>query len=149
MNLAAAMLADAARVEENKLYIHGGGFDTIWATTYPATHPTLSVVLLVMVDWDEALNPIQINVALLDEDDNRLGPGFSGVINVGHPATSTRGMPIPVAQQATLPFLQFPAPGAYRFRISSGEQELGSIRFRVALPPNFSGPIGAPPTPAT
>ena len=56
MKLAAAMLADAARVESGKLYIHGAGWDTLFAAIFPATHPILSVALLLLVEWDEALN---------------------------------------------------------------------------------------------
>jgi Family of unknown function (DUF6941) len=146
MNLAVAMLADAARVEGGKLYVLGGGFDTVFAQSYPVTHPSLAVVLLLMVEWNEALDPIQLDIALLDEDDNRLGPGSGGIINVGHPPTNVPGMPISVPLQSTFPLLQFGAPGAYRFRIQANGHDVGSIRFRVAPMPGM--PV-APQQPAS
>ncbi len=132
MNLVAALLADAAAVEGGKLYIHGAGWDTIWAASIPSTHPSLALALLFRVEYNEALRDIPISIELVDEDGQSVGVRIDGKFNVGHAAGTKPGDPIFVPQAITLPMLQFPKQGDFSFRIGSGPNELGSVFFRVA-----------------
>lgn len=125
------MLADAAQVENGKLYVHGGGWDSISVASLPATHPSMALVLVFRVEYTEALQDIPIMVELLDADDNPMGIRLEGVMNVGHPARGTRGMPIFVPQAFSFHLIQFERADSYRFRVTSGERELASVPFRV------------------
>src|SRR5437762_13653289 len=131
MELAAAMIADAAVVERGKLYIHGGGWDTIYAATIPAVHPAMSVVLLLRLEYTEALKDIPIAIELVDEDGNAVGVKVEGKMNIGHAPGTKPGAPIFVPQAITLNGLQLPREGSYNFRITSGPRHIGSVLFRV------------------
>jgi hypothetical protein len=65
------MLADAADVHAGKLYIHGGGWNTIYAAQVPATHPLLALVVVFRLDWHEANETIPLEVDLADEDEQQ------------------------------------------------------------------------------
>lgn len=144
MNVTTAMLADAARVESGKLFIHGGGWDTIGVPTLPATHPTLALAFIIRVEYDEALTDIPILIELLDEDDHPAGPRMEGMLRTGHGAHQQRGNPTFVSQAITLSLVPFTQAGGYRFRISSNEAELASVPFTVFIAPQLpqANPLG-------
>jgi hypothetical protein len=131
MQVTTAMLADAASVERGKLFIHGGGWDNIDVGSIPATHPTMALVLILQIDYSEALADIPIVIELLDEDDKPLELRLEGKINAGHPPRTRRGTP--TFHPLALPFnmLTFQHQGGYRFKVTSGDNELASIPFRV------------------
>jgi hypothetical protein len=131
MQVTTAMLADAASVERGKLFIHGGGWDNIDVGSIPATHPTMALVLILQIDYSEALADIPIVIELLDEDDKPLELRLEGKINAGHPPRTRRGTP--TFHPLALPFnmLTFQHEGGYRFKVTSGDNELASIPFRV------------------
>jgi hypothetical protein len=131
MKLTTAMLADAAVVESGKLYVHGGGWDSISVQSVPSTHPTMALALIIRIEYAEALKDLPLSMELLDEDDTPAGPRLEATINVGHPPKSRLGAPTFLPVQWTLPMLELPRAGGFRFRICSGETELGSVPFRV------------------
>jgi len=135
MHLQSAMLADAARVADNKLYVFGGQWDRIYAHNFPATHASgLTVVLVIEVSYAEALTDHQLRVALM-RDGERIGPEARGLINVGHAPGTSPGAPsyVPI----TLPFegLQFDRPGRYEWVVTLNDEPMGSIPLEVALAP--------------
>lgn len=74
MKLTTAMLADDAFVASNgKLYIHGGVWTCVLSQTFPATHPKMAVVLVLEVDYGEALQNHTVEVVLL-KDGEPVGP---------------------------------------------------------------------------
>jgi hypothetical protein len=125
------MLADAAAVAGGKLYVHGGGWDSISVESLPAVHPSMAVVWVFRVEYAEALQDIPISVELVDEDDAPLDVRLEAVVNVGHPPGSRPGAPTFMPLQWTLTLLDLPHAGGYRFRICAGEDELASVPFRV------------------
>jgi hypothetical protein len=131
MDVTTAMLADAASVEGGKLFVHGGAWDTINVRAIPAVHPTIALVVVFRIQYDEALTDIPIVIELLDEDDQPLGPRIEGVVNAGHPPRTRRGTPTfhPLAMAFNM--LPFDHEGGYRFRVTSGDRELASVPFRV------------------
>jgi len=131
MQITTALLADAARVESGKLFVHGGAWDTIDVATIPAVHPTMALVLVIRVEYSEALSDIPLVIELIDEDDKPIGPRVEGIINAGHAPRTKRGTPTfqPVAM--TFNLIAFDHEGGYRFRVSTGDHELASIPFRV------------------
>jgi hypothetical protein len=134
MKLQSAMLADAARVAESKLYVFGGQWDRIYASRFPATHAALTIVLVIEVSYHEALTDHQLRVALM-RDGEAAGPEARGVINVGHAPGTTPGAPsyVPI----TLPFegVVFAQPGRYEWVVSLNDEPVGSIPLEVALAP--------------
>lgn len=151
MVVTTALLADAAVVADGKLYVHGGGWDTIYSLSFPTTQPTLAVALLIRVEYSEALTDLPVRVELLDEDENPAGPSMQASLNIGHPAGMKPGTPLFIPQAITLKSQSFARPGEYRFKISSGAHELASIPFRLApLPAAFppASPSISPGPPA-
>ena len=125
------MLADAATVQQGKLYIHGGGWDAISVESLPVIHPSMAFAWMFRVEYAVALRDIRFVVELLDEDDALLDPRLEAAINVGHPPGSRLGDPTSVPFQWTLPLLTLPRLGGYRFRIRIEDRELVSVPFRV------------------
>ncbi|MGH9265187.1 MAG: DUF6941 family protein [Acidimicrobiales bacterium] len=134
MRLQSAMLADAARVAENKLYVFGGQWDRIYTNAFPASHAALTVVLVIEVSYSEALTDHHLRVALM-RDGATVGPEARGLINVGHAPGTTPGAPsyVPIA----LPFagVMFERPGRYEWVVSLNDEPVGSIPLEVALAP--------------
>ena len=128
-----AMLADAARVESGKLFIHGGGWDNITTESVPTTHPSMALVLTVQVEYDEALRDIPLSIQLLDEDGNEVGFRLDGQLNVGLAPGSKKGSPSYVHQAITLNMLQFEQGGGYSFLVTSGDDELERVPFSVIV----------------
>jgi hypothetical protein len=136
MDVTTAMLADAASVEGGKLFVHGGAWDSINVPGVPAVHPTMALVVIFRIGYDEALNDIPITIELMDEDDQPFGPRIQGVINAGHPPRSRRGTPTFYPLAMPFNMLSFEHEGGYRFKISSGgDGEIASIPFQVRAVP--------------
>lgn len=133
MEIASAMLADMASVENGKLFIHGGGWSVVNTTELPVTHSSLTLALIFRVEYNEALEDHPVTIDLLDEDDTALGPRVEGVIRVGHPPGTRPGTPSFVPQALRFNMIRFESEGGYRFRVSAGEEELASVPFRVSL----------------
>jgi hypothetical protein len=134
MRLQSAMLADAARVAENKLYVFGGQWDRLYTHSFPATHPGLTIVLVIEVSYSEALTDHHLQVSLM-RDGEKMGPEARGVINVGHAPGTTPGAPsyVPIA----LPFeqIQFLVSGRYEWVITLNDEPVGFIPLEVTLAP--------------
>ena len=149
MKLQSAMLADAARVAENKLYVFGGQWDRIYTHSFPATHAGLAVVLVIEVSYSEALTDHHLRVALM-RDGELVGAEARGLINVGHAPGTTPGAPsyVPIC----LPFegIVFGQPGRYEWVVTLNDEAMGSIPLEVALAPGgvmeepAEGPSGGP-----
>ena len=84
------VLADAAAAAEGKLYIHGGGWDTVFAQTLPTTL-TAAVALRIRVPWPDTNIEHTIGLDILDADGASILPRepgpLRGAINMGRPAT--------------------------------------------------------------
>lgn len=134
MKLQSAMLADAARVADNKLYVFGGQWDRLLTLAFPAAHAALTVVLVIEVSYSEALADHHLRVALM-RDGEPIGPEARGLINVGHAPGTTLGAPsyVPV----TLPFEQivFERAGRYEWAVTLNDEPVGSIPLEVSLAP--------------
>ena len=129
------MLADAASVVDGKLYVHGGGWDSIYTAQAPTTHPGLAVVLIFKLDWQEANEDIPLTIQMTDEDNRTVLLRGEGMMRTGVPAQLPKGAPMfhPYAQM--IYGLTFPALGRYVLRVTSGEKELASLPIAVAQPP--------------
>ncbi len=148
------MLADAARVESGKLYIHGGGWDTLWVPTLPVVHPTLAVAVVMEIGWNEAFRSVQLGVDLYDEDESIVLVGGRGLMQIGHPPDSTPGMSFLIPWQSTFNGLRFEREGMFSFRVMADHEELARLRCRVTriqmpMLPGMGGLPGSGPIEAS
>jgi hypothetical protein len=140
MEVGAALLADAARVESGKLYIHGGGWDTIYSGVFPFNYPTLALAVCLLVEWGEAPAQIPVSVDLIDEDETVLQEGPPASLPVIHAPISIHGSQISVTWTVTLQGMRFDRPGNYRFRIKVNDKVRRELRFQVVRTPGPSAP---------
>lgn len=134
MRLTAAFLADAAQVTAGKLYVLGGAFDTITARSFPAVHRSLAVVLVAEVGPGDRNRDLVIRIELLDEDGGELGIESQGNLRVGAPSALPAGASSLVPLVSAFGNVRFPSAGGYVFVVSSEDQELGRVPFRVRQP---------------
>jgi hypothetical protein len=127
-----ALLADAAAVEASgKLYVHGGGWEQIFVHKVPAVHPSLALVLVFELSWDESNEDIPVHIELIDEDGHPVGIEAEGTLNVGRPPGVKKGGPLQAPLVLPLHAVTFQKLGGYQFRVTSGDAELVTVPFRV------------------
>jgi hypothetical protein len=130
MELTTAMLADGAHSVGGKLYILGGQWDRLSVASFPATHPVMAVVLVIRVEYTEALRTVDLAIDLTFDGqpcDIRAMVQFA----TGHAPDSIPGAPsfVPIA----IPFsnVRFAGPGRYEWVIAAGDEELGRMPLHV------------------
>jgi hypothetical protein len=148
MEVISAMMADAATAFNGKLYVHGGGWDSLIVRQFPAAHPSLAVVLLLSADATEAPGTGEFRIQLVDEDGSDAGVGAAATIGIGLGPFYKPGQNslFPLA----IPFneVRFEKPGMYEFRLFwNGEQLASSVPFSVAPPPPMVNVGGAQTAP--
>lgn len=132
-----ALLADSVQAVRGKLYVLGGGWDTLWVRQFPARHPSLAIGLRLRVPVSWMSETLSLAVELQDQDGKSLLP---------RPLTQEIRLPgrIPAAANATdfglirsftFNNLQFEREGAYSFVISVDEDPVSRIRFAVRARP--------------
>ena len=132
MQFTSAMLADAAQIQAGKLFVMGGGFDTIRARAFPATHRSLVVVMVAEISPEERRRDLTITVELIDEDGREMGVRAQGRLRVNMP---NEALPPGASNSVPLvsPFynITFPEPKGYSFVVRHEQRELTRVRFRV------------------
>ena len=131
MRFTTAMLADAAQVQGGKLFVLGGGFDTISARSLPVVHRALSVALVAEVGPDERHRDLEITITLIDEDGNEMGVEAKGKLRVGAPPNLPPGSSSIVPIVSPFYNIRFPEAKGYAFVVTFEEDELARVRFRV------------------
>lgn len=131
MRLTTAMLADAAQVQGGKLFVLGGGFDTISARTVPVVHRSLTLAMVAEVDPDERHRDLEIAIALVDEDGQSLDVEAKGKLRVGAPPNLPPGSASIVPIVSPFYNIRFPDAKGYAFVINFEDEELARVRFRV------------------
>jgi hypothetical protein len=111
------VVADAATAAEGKHYIHGAGWDTIFAQQFPAVHSSIAVAFLLRVPWNDTNSPCRVEVDLLDADDRSILPNppgpLGGPITVGRPPNVTPGNDLLAPFVFNLAGTTFNGPGDY------------------------------------
>jgi len=138
---AEALLADSVVVADNKMYVQGGAWNSIFTQSLPVRHPRVGIGLVVRVPYALADNtPKRFSLTLEDEDGNQVpigDPGGAGRIEgsftVGRPAGIHPGDEQLVALAINLDGLQFGREGAYVFKVRVDDREIKALRFRVRL----------------
>ena len=122
MNVEWLILADAAQVNGNKLYLLGGGWDRLTIRRpLPANH-LMAVAAAFRVSWNETNQRHQWEIEVVDADGNSLGK-VAGELEVGRPAGVTPGQDQRL-QIAVGMNLQLPREGTYSVvaKLSGGEE---------------------------
>ncbi len=133
MRLTSAMLADSAQVQNGKLYVLGGGFDTITVRSVPTGHPNLSLAMVAEVGPDERQRDLDLIITLVDEDGTPLGVEAKGRLRVGAPPNLPPGSPTIVPIVTPFHNITFPEAKGYAFIVTLNDTELARIKFRVVL----------------
>lgn len=95
------------------------------------THASLALVLVFVLEYDEALEPQPYLIELVDDDDHPHGFRIEGELTVGLPPGPKKGARISVPQQITVNGLEITSPGDYRFRVLVKADELTEMPFSV------------------
>lgn len=145
------MLADGAHfAPPGKLYILGGQWDRLVAARFPVQHPSMAVVLVVKIDYNEAPKTCELSIELM-LDGEPMGVKSVGSMSVGHAAGLARGAPQFAPAAVTFNNVPFEKPGRYEWVISDGAEVLGQIPLEVAQAPQIGAPgpqNAAPSNPA-
>lgn len=127
------MLADAVQAVRGKLFILGGGWDTLWVRSFPARHPTLAIGLRLRVPVSWGKETLRLSVELQDADGSSLLP---------HPLSHDIRLPtseqrpagatdVGLIRSFTFNNLVFRREGSYSFVISVDDQPVSRLRFTV------------------
>jgi hypothetical protein len=131
MELTTCMLADAAQqTPDGKVHVLGGQWDRIVTAGLPTTHPSLAIVLVVRVEYTEALQRYELRVELA-KDGELMGPTSVGHLQVGHPPTLAPGASQSAAIALTFPMVTFATAGRYEWIVRIDEVVHGSLPLEV------------------
>lgn len=133
-----ALLADAVQVVQGKLYVLGGGWDTLFVTQFPARYPTLGLGLRVRVPWSWTDQVLVIGVDLQDEDGGRVlpTPPVAQGVKVARPQGIPEGSDVGVARSFTFNNISFPSAGAFSFVVMLNHEVASRLRFSVRPRPS-------------
>jgi hypothetical protein len=131
-----ALLADAVQAVRGKLFVLGGGWDTLWVRSFPARHPTMAIGLRLRVPTSWRADILDLSVDLQDADGAPLlaKPLTHQVRLPAHPETSP-ATDFGVVRSFTFNNLLFSAEGSYSFVITVDEVSVSRLRFMVRARP--------------
>lgn len=137
-----ALLADSVQAVRGKLFVLGGGWDTLWVREFPARHPSLAIGLRlrVPVSWDA--ETLKLSVELQDADGKSLLPNpLSNQVRLNKAAMRPPdATDFGLIRSFTFNNLPFASEGAYSFVISVDDAPVSRLRFNVRArpqPPNL------------
>lgn len=147
------MLADAAQQADGKLYILGGQWDRLTVANFPTQHPTMAVVLVLRVEYSEALDHHQLEVQLTLDGEPK-DPRAMVQFVTGHAPGQIRGTPSFVPLALTFNNVVFEGPGRYEWVIRTDGDVCGRVPIEVVqgaigtmpMPSGMPMPPQAPPT---
>lgn len=125
------MLADAAQVQGGKLFILGGGFDTISVRTLPIVHKSITLAMVAEIEPDERHRDLEISISLEDEDGQAMDVEASGSIRVGDQSDLPSGATSIVPIVSPFHNIEFAEAKGYAFVVELEGEELARVRFRV------------------
>lgn len=131
MEIDYAILADHAEVVGNKLYLMGGGWDTMNATDVPAP-VRLAIASGVRVEWEETNVPLPLLITIEDDDAQEI-VRMEAQVNVGRPPNLPAGS-TQLSQMAATVQVSLPRFGGYRVLVVAGTGESAvrrSLPFRL------------------
>jgi hypothetical protein len=127
-----SLLADAAIIADGKLYVHGGGWDSISGASLPLTYPSFALVLVMELDVTE-LTGAQLLITLVDDVDTQMLSVTGHLETDGvkkFPNRKSINMPLAV----TFPGVIFTRAGNHAFKVVVDGGEIHSLNFTVIVP---------------
>ncbi len=135
-----ALLADAVQAVRGKLFVLGGGWDTLWVRSFPARHPSMAIGLRLRVPTSWREDMLDLSVELQDADG---APLLSKPLSHQVKLPVQRQLPSPtdfgVVRSFTFNNLLFGREGSYSFVISVDGDPLSRLRFSVRARPTEQG----------
>lgn len=126
-----AFLADSAQVIDGKLFVMGGGFDTIWTTRLPAIQQHVAFVMRLLFSNKDAGKRHNLEIKVVHEDKGEVAR-LSGELRIEkQPRTPMVGASS-VSTVMNIESLQFRELGNYRFEIHVNGSHMKSIPLRIA-----------------
>ena len=131
------VLADAVSVAEGKHYIHGGGWDTLYVTSLPVTHPMLGVAVRLSIPWNETGQQLALEVDVLGGEAGRsiLIEPLRGIVNTERPHNIPPGGNLLLHLALSFTNLNLVNSGPYDVVLRVDGEPLAESRFNVVLPP--------------
>lgn len=135
-----ALLADSVQAIRGKLFILGGGWDTLWVRQFPARHPSLAIGLRLRIPTSWHSDEVKLSVELQDVDGKPIFPQpLSQQIRLPRP-NDNQPTDIGLVRSFTFNNLVFGHEGPYSFVISVDEDPVSRLRFAVRLRPGSTDP---------
>ena len=131
MKLTSALIADSAQVQSGKLFVLGGGFDTISVRELPGRIKNISLVMVAELGDEERRRDLELAISLIDEDGAAVGVNAKGVLRVADSPELPPGSPSIVPMVTSFHDIILPEEKGYAFIISLDGSELARVRFRV------------------
>jgi hypothetical protein len=133
-----ALLADSVQAVRGKLFVLGGGWDTLWVRHLPARHPSLAIGLRLRVPVSWKSETLTLSVELQDADGKPMLPRpLSHQIKLpASPPHSPTTTDFGLIRSFTFNNLQFEREGAYSFVISVDGEPVSRLRFTVRARPD-------------
>jgi len=131
------ILADAAQVVGNKLYVMGGGWDVLNVNAGFPADQRCAVAISVKVPWAETNQRHQFELEITDDDGKNTLAKMNGQIEVGRPPGIRPGQDQRIQLAADM-FLRFASPGQQVIIARLDGQENRRVTFNVVgniLPP--------------
>ena len=122
------IIADAAQVVDNKLYIQGGGWDRIQINTFPQQQ-SIGIALALKVPWNETNQQHTFAIDIITEDGETVAQ-FGGSFEVGRAPGIPNGQDQRI-QMAVNAIMNFSAPGNFNVLARIDEGEPRGIVFNV------------------
>ena len=134
------LVADSAQVVGNKLYVLGGGWDTVFINRpFPVSH-RLAVAVAFKVPWEQTNQPHPFEIEIQDDDANQMFSG-EGQLEVGRPPGALPGSQ-QRAQAAVEIGMEVKEPGNFVVIARADGEEGGRFTFRMVAGPRHSSSIG-------
>lgn len=133
MDIEWIILADAAEVLNNKLYLLGGGWERITVAGPVPTAHSMAIAMAISVPWNETNQLHNIEVELADQDGAQLLK-VEGQVEVGRPP----GIPLGQAQRVQMAIsvgLRIEKLGRHVVVARIEGQEAKRLAFDIVAPP--------------
>lgn len=132
-----ALLADSVQAVRGKLYVLGGGWDTLWVRSFPARHPSLAIGLRLRVPSSWGEETLKMAVELQDADGAPvLAQPLTHTVRLPGSAQGTQATDFGLVRSFTFNNLLFPSAGSYSFVISVDDEPVSRLRFSVKARPS-------------
>lgn len=138
MRITTAMLADDAVALEGKVYIHGGGWDTMFVPEFPSLVARIALVFTVEIEPTEFQQPHTLTVRLVDQDHQPYQSIQASTLIQSAPGPfSTPGASAYSTQVWRMEKFQIDRAGSFRFLIERDDEILAQVPLTVQVVPQM------------